>query len=387
LRLIFACIMPQLGSIVLDSLKAAGVKNGDILLVAVSGGADSTAALAALAALRVEYGFYLYALHVDHALRGSESRADAVAVDVLCKEFDIPCRIVNAAEGLIEKEARRIGLEAAARNFRHAVLRDEVERLNARFIIIAHNRDDMLENVLLRILRGSGPAGLAAMPERNGRILRPLITVNRAGIMEYLLKRGLSWREDSSNNDERYLRNRIRRRLAPLLDEYFPDWRQAVAALAETQALTAEFLSAEAARRINWKERAGAKLCCSLKEFAAESQIIREESLFLAHDRIVSVDAADENEECIDTDEPLRPSGAVFAPRRAVVRKAAQTLGSIEIKAEAGVISAAPCKRSSSEECTSLLIDRPGVYKLKKLSIECIEGHDSAYRFIVREVL
>jgi tRNA(Ile)-lysidine synthase len=379
--------MLQLESIVLDSLKAAGVKNGDILLVAVSGGADSTAALAVLAALRAECGFYLYALHVDHGLRGSESRADAFAVDALCKEFDIPCRIVTAAEGLIEKESRRIGIEAAARDFRHAVLRDEAEWLNARFIVIAHNRDDMLENVLLRILRGAGPAGLAAIPERNGRILRPLITVNRAGIMEYLLKRGLSWREDSSNNDESYLRNRIRRRLAPLLDEYFPDWRQAVAALAETQALTAEFLSAEAVRRINWKERAGAKLCCSLKEFAAESQIIREEALFLAHDRIVSVGAADENGEFIDTDEPLRPSGTVSAPRRAVVRKAAQALGSIEIEAQAGVISAAPCKRRSSEECTSLLIDRPGVYKLKNLYIECIEGHGSAYRFIVREIL
>jgi tRNA(Ile)-lysidine synthase len=380
--------MLQLENIVLDSLKAAGVKSGDILLAAVSGGADSTAALAVLAALRAECGFYLYTLHIDHGLRGRESRADAFAVDALCKEFDMPCRIVTAAEGLIEKEARRLGLEAAARNFRHAALQDEAERLNARFIVIAHNRDDMLENILLRILRGSGPAGLAAMPERNGRILRPLIKVNRAGIMEYLLKRGLSWREDSSNNDERYLRNRIRRRLAPLLDEYFPDWRQAVAALAETQALTAEFLSAEAARRINWEEKAGAKLCCDLKEFAAESQIIREEALFLAHDRIVSIGAANETGGGVDTDEPPRPSAALPAPpRRAVVRKAAQILGSIELEAQSGIISAAPCKRRSSEECLSLLIDKPGVYKFKNLSIECIEGHDSSYRFIIREIL
>jgi tRNA(Ile)-lysidine synthase len=378
--------MFQLEKIVLDSLKTAGVKNCDVLLVAVSGGADSTAALAALAVLRAEYGFCLYALHVDHALRGDESRADAVAVDVLCKEFDISCRTVTAAEGLIEEEARRIGLEAAARNFRHTALRDEAERLSARFIIIAHNRDDMLENILLRIMRGSGPAGLAAMPERNKRILRPLITVNRAGIIDYLLKRGLSWREDSSNSDERYLRNRIRRRLTPFLDEYFPDWRKAVTALAETQALTAEFLGAEAARRINWEEKPGDKLCCSLKEFVAESQIIREEAIFLAYDRIASITASNENGVGIDTDRPLPPSAAVSAPpRRSVVRKTARILGSMEIEAEAGVISAVPRKRRLSEECASLLIDKPGVYRFKNLSIECIEGLDSVYRFIIRE--
>ncbi|MDR1149309.1 MAG: tRNA lysidine(34) synthetase TilS [Spirochaetaceae bacterium] len=383
--------MFQLENLVFSSLRSANVEEGSVLLAAVSGGADSTALLAALAALRGEGGFRLNALHVNHSLRGGESRADADAVTALCGGLDVPCRVVTAAEGLIEREARRTGrgIEAAARDFRHARLREEADRLGACFILVAHTRDDMLENVLLRILRGSGPAGLAAMPERNGRLLRPLITVNRAGIMDYLLKRGLLWREDSSNNDERYLRNRIRRRLAPLLDEYFPDWRQAVAALAETQALTAEFLSAEAARRINWEERAGAKLCCGLKEFAAESQIIREEALFWAHDRIVSVDAADENGGNVDTDEPLRPSAAVSAPppRRIVVRKAAQILGSIELEAEAGIISAAPCKRRSSEECVSLLIDKPGVYRFKNLSIECIEGHDSSYRFIIREVL
>ncbi|MDR0409821.1 MAG: tRNA lysidine(34) synthetase TilS, partial [Spirochaetaceae bacterium] len=209
--------MFKLEEIIFDSLKAAGLRKGDILLSAFSGGADSTAMLAAVAALRSENDdFFLHALHVDHSLRGVESREDAAAAAAFCESLNIPCRIVTAPEGLIEKTARRTGIEAAARDFRHAALRKEAKNLNARFILIAHTRDDMLENTLLRILRGAGPAGLAMMPERNGRILRPLISVSRAEIIEYLLERGFSWREDSSNKDERYLRNRIRRRLKPL---------------------------------------------------------------------------------------------------------------------------------------------------------------------------
>ncbi|MDR1362733.1 MAG: tRNA lysidine(34) synthetase TilS [Spirochaetaceae bacterium] len=373
--------MLQFEKIIQDSLKAAGVKDGDTLLAAISGGADSTALLSALSALRDNAGgFKLYALHVDHALRGDESRGDAIAAAALCENFNTPCRVITAEEGLIEKMARRIGIEAAARDFRHTALREEADRLNARFILIAHNRDDMLENTLLRILRGSGPAGLAAMPARNGRILRPLITVSRAEIIDYLLKRGLSWREDSSNKDERYLRNRVRRRLVPLLDEYFSDWRQNISALAETQALTAEFLTKEAARRINWQEIPGGKLCCDIRRFAAESQIVREEALFLAHD---SITARKNSDDATDVDAPLPPSAA---PRRAALRGAARMLGSMTLEASNNVITAAPCKRRSSEECTSILIDKPGIYRLKKLSIECIAGADSSYRLIVREI-
>jgi tRNA(Ile)-lysidine synthase len=240
----------------------------------------------------------------------------------------------------------------------------------------------MLENTLLRILRGAGPAGLAAMPERKGRVLRPLITAERAGILAYLNGRGLSWREDSSNADERYLRNRVRRRLVPLLDEHFPDWRQAVASLAETQALTARFLAEEAARRINWDEDADGKLNCAVSRFASESQIIREEAIFLACDRITAEkNAADE------TDPPLPPSPP---PRRAAVRdfasKIARSLGDADFTACNDMLTAARRKQNPLEECASILIDRPGVYRFKNIAIDCIPVSDGAYRLLVRNV-
>jgi tRNA(Ile)-lysidine synthase len=380
----------NLEKIVLDSLEAAAVETGDTLLAAVSGGADSTALLASLAALRGDGRFRLNALHVDHALRGEESRADAGAVAALCERLDVPYRVVTAADGAIEEDARKsgCGIEAAARDFRHRALRGEAERLGARFILIAHTRDDMLENTLLRILRGAGPAGLAALPERNGQILRPLITLDRGEICAYLRERGITWRDDSSNSNERYLRNRVRRRLVPLLDEHFPDWRKSIAALAETQALTAEFLGAEAARRINWDEEADGSLSCALSRFAAERAIIREEALFLAYDRISSSDSgADGN------DEPQPPA----LPRRVTLRKFSgkiadgqttlpmQTLGGIDAEARDGRITVAASKQKALEECASILINKPGLYRFKNFSIECIAGSGpiGSCRFIV----
>jgi tRNA(Ile)-lysidine synthase len=387
----------KLEKTVLASLEAAVVKADDTLLAAVSGGADSTALLAALAALRGgARDFRLSALHVDHALRGEESRADAASVAALCDNLDVPCRVVTAPDGFIQGEERRggRGIEAAARDFRHEALRGEAARIGARFILIAHTRNDALENTLLRILRGAGPAGLAAMPERAGAILRPLITLDRGEICAYLRERGITWREDSSNNDERYLRNRVRLRLVPLLDEHFPDWRKTVAALAETQALTAEFLAAEAARRIDWVEEPGGKLSCAVSRFAAESRMIREEALFGAYDRINSTDnVADGN----GADE--MPSRAVL-PRRATLRDfsgkiadgqtelPAQTPGGMTIEAKNGRITVTSRKQKPLEECVSILIDRPGLYRFKNFSIECIAGNGAtgSCRLIVREV-
>jgi tRNA(Ile)-lysidine synthase len=229
------------------------------------------------------------------------------------------------------------------------------------------------------------------MPERKGAILRPLLTLERGEICRYLSERRISWREDSSNTDERFLRNRVRLRLVPLLDEHFPGWRGAVAALAETQALTAEFLAAEAARRINWDEDAEGKLSCTVSRFAEESQIIREEALFAVYDRISAACNSAGN----GADEPPPPSAP---PRRAPLRDFARnisgggkdapalTLGGMNLRVKDGTISAAPEKQTPSEECASILINKPGLYRFKNFSIECIAGDGAEIncRFILR---
>ncbi|MDR0456350.1 MAG: tRNA lysidine(34) synthetase TilS [Treponema sp.] len=299
-----------------DTVAAALVNcpPGAVLLAAVSGGADSTAMLAALAAVRDrglalnqtasgKPAFSLRCIHIEHGIRPpAESRGDAEFVRSLCKKFRIPCRIVSIALGKVAATAkeRGIGIEAAARLYRRRAWFREVRRIKDRGfsalpmtllavrVLTAHTADDMLETALMRILRGAGPSGLAAMPARRGRLLRPLITLYRFDVLNYLIDRNIAWREDSTNAETKFLRNRIRHCLIPQLNEHFPQWRTTLTALAETQSLSAEFIGDEASRRICWQSSAPHSLCTNAEFFYAQPAIIREEALFQGIDRLLS---------------------------------------------------------------------------------------------------
>jgi tRNA(Ile)-lysidine synthase len=233
----------------------------------------------------------------------------------------VPCTVVRIAPGRIAEFAARhkTGEEAAARHFRYRALRREAGRLSAYRILVAHTADDVLETILMRVLRGAGPGGLAPIAaDRNG-VRRPLLQVGRREITAYLEGRGIAWRSDATNADPRYLRNRVRNVLVPLLDREFPAWRRGVLAMAETQALAAEFIGTEAARLVRWE---GAKdgrrqVSCNMEDFRAAAEIVREEAIFQAADLL----AADNG------------SGA---PRRAAVRKFAEG----ELKADLGPVTA-----------------------------------------------
>ncbi|MDR2534798.1 MAG: tRNA lysidine(34) synthetase TilS [Treponema sp.] len=263
---------------------------GTVFLAAVSGGADSTAMLSALTVIRDVQGYKVYCLHVDHGIRPpEETRGDALGVRNLCASLHVPCRIVSIPAGVIAKSAkvRGLGIEGAARMFRHRVWNRTARRIGAARILVAHTKDDLLETALMRFLRGSGPAGLGAMPQERGRILRPLLTFNRSEVLGYLRDRGISFRTDSTNEDIRYLRNRIRHKLVPCLDVFFPYWRKTVFAMAETQRLTAEFLSAEAEKQVFWEEDPPKmNLYTSAEVFFVQPPLVREEAVFQAADRL-----------------------------------------------------------------------------------------------------
>ncbi|MDR0387988.1 MAG: tRNA lysidine(34) synthetase TilS [Treponema sp.] len=341
---------------------------GTRFLAAVSGGADSTAMLAALTGIRREKGFTLRCFHVEHGIRpAEESRGDAAAVRELCKKLEVPCRVVHIPPGVISGAAasRRIGLEAAARLFRHAAWNREAARIGAERILVAHTGDDLLETALMRFLRGAGPAGLAAMPRVRGRILRPLLKLSRSQVLAYLEDRGIPFRTDSTNADSAFLRNRIRNRLIPVLDELFPGWRPSVANLGETQRLTAEFLTAEAERRIPWEAVPGTEDAdpsrrsyrVSRRLFFSQPEILREEGLFLAADKIGG-------------GQPRRGSIRRFTRdgRRAL------DLGAMRLEAAGDWVIAAPRIKAYGEEGFSLLIKEPGSYKLKgyPLTLRCL---------------
>ena len=281
-----------------------------VYLAAVSGGADSTAMLVALAAIRDRSaGFQLRCIHIEHGIRpAEESRGDAEFVRSLCEKLHVPCRIVSVAPGKVAATAkdRGIGIEAAARLYRRRAWFRYARRLEAESgipaaspeaaakrpvaagvrVLTAHTADDMRETVLMRILSGSGPSGLAAMPVSHGCILRPLIALSRRDVLNYLNEKAISWRDDSTNTDRQFLRNRIRHCLIPLLEESFPQWRVGVTAVAETQSLAADFIQSEAARRVQWQPAFHA-LYTNAETFFAQPLIIREEALFQGIDQLL----------------------------------------------------------------------------------------------------
>ncbi len=211
------------------------------LLLGVSGGADSIALLDAL----VQLGCRPHVCHLNHQWRGAESDADAEFVRTLAGQHGLPVTIESRAVA---------GDEDAARQARLAFFESVAARSGIRKLALAHTADDQVETFLLRLVRGAGTAGLVGMwTERQIgalRIVRPLLEVRRAEIIEYLKSRRLSWREDASNADRRFLRNRIRHELLPLLErDYNPGIRDVLLRTAEVLRAEAEGDPVAAERR------------------------------------------------------------------------------------------------------------------------------------------
>ena len=212
-------------------------RRGDLLLVAVSGGADSVALLHALWTLRTKLGIRLAVAHLHHGIRGAAANADAAFVRRLAKRLALP---LAEEYGRVPQQARAAGisLEMAARTARYDFFRNVAEKLSAAGVAVAHTADDQAETVLLRLARGAGPQGLGGMEpvsRRDGlKIIRPLLGVTRTEIVAYLKKNRLRWREDASNRDTHFLRNRVRHEILPLLERRLnPQIRAALLKTAE----------------------------------------------------------------------------------------------------------------------------------------------------------
>lgn len=194
---------------------------GGLVLCAVSGGRDSMALLHLLRGLAGEEGFSLAVAHFDHRLRPAAER-DAAFVREQCRAMDIPC---HTGSGDVAAAARETGrsLEDAARQMRYDFLERTADRVGAVRIATAHHRQDNAETLLLNLTRGAGLQGLAGIPPVRGRIVRPLLEVDRGEIDRYVADHRIPYVEDETNADPAYARrNRLRLEVLPLLEEISP---------------------------------------------------------------------------------------------------------------------------------------------------------------------
>ncbi len=210
------------------------------VLVAVSGGADSVALARALSALHTSGAGRLILAHCHHGLRPQAADADRAFVEGLGQTLGLPVEVYLAN---LAQHAEGIGLETAAREARYRFFESAAARLGARYVVTAHTRDDQAETILHRVLRGTGPSGLAGVPQTRllspaTTLVRPLLGVSRQEVLAYLQTLGQTYCEDETNADTRFTRNRIRHRLLPWLREEFnPNVDEALLRLGQ---LTAE---------------------------------------------------------------------------------------------------------------------------------------------------
>lgn len=203
------------------------IAQGDCVIAGVSGGADSVCLLRLLLEIQKKMDFTLEAVHVEHGIRGEESRGDAAFVRTLCDSFHVPCHIYAVDVPSYAKE-KGLGLEEAARIKRYECYRKEIEKRKEEKrtvrVALAHHADDNAETLLFQMIRGSGIVGLAGMRAKRplmegAELIRPLLNVQRREIESYLNGIGQEYREDSTNADTDYSRNRIRHNILPELSE------------------------------------------------------------------------------------------------------------------------------------------------------------------------
>lgn len=213
-----------------------GLRKGAPVVVAVSGGADSVALLAALVACRYE----CVAAHCNFHLRGAESDRDMRSTQMLCerldvdlyiKDFDVAARCADTGESV----------EMACRELRYSWFDTLIDRLRAQAVAVAHHREDNVETFFLNLMRGSSITGLTGMKWRNNMVVRPMLNLSRAEIEDYLEQRGIPFVNDSTNAENIYSRNRLRNVVLPALSTQFPNAEAGILASIAYLAENSEF--------------------------------------------------------------------------------------------------------------------------------------------------
>ncbi len=217
------------------------IEDGDKIIVALSGGADSVSLLDVLNSLKEKYHLTLYAAHVNHNLRGEESKRDENFCKILCEKYKIDLFIKSEDIGALAKQ-QKISEELCGRNVRYAFFDELSQKLDAK-IATAHTASDNAETLLFNVARGSALGGVGAISPKRSNIIRPLIRASRADVEKYCAEHKLDYVTDSTNLCDDYTRNSIRHNIIPLFKRLNPSFEQSALNLSESAREATAFLN------------------------------------------------------------------------------------------------------------------------------------------------
>jgi tRNA(Ile)-lysidine synthase len=265
------------------------IDKGDKIVIGVSGGADSVALALLLDELSRESKLSLYIAHLNHNLRGEDSKRDADFVLRLARKLNLPVSL-----GEISASDLRQGgsLEEAARKKRLDFFFKAAKGYKAAKIALGHNLDDQAETVLMRLIRGSGLLGLSGILPKRGMgdfiIIRPLLDITRSEIEGFLKSRGIKPRQDYTNRQEVFFRNRIRRRLLPELSAYNKNIKESLARAAGNIAIDYDYILSQGLRSFKRlrRNKTGAKIVFPLAQFSGLHLSLQHMALRLAYSEL-----------------------------------------------------------------------------------------------------
>lgn len=267
---------------------------GDTVLAGVSGGADSMCLLAVLMAYRARADYALRVVHVEHGIRGADSCADAAYVARFCEEHGVDCAVVHV-DAPAYARAHGCSVEEAARELRYRAFARAAEECSSEQvrIAVAHHSEDQAETVLWQAVRGSSLRGLGGMRPVRDDIIRPLLAATRGEIEQYLQEQGIRWREDQTNADRTYTRNRIRSDVLPALAELNPAAVRHLCECAGELQETEDYLAAQTeelfSRYAEEKEQADAVRIMLREALGREAALMQRRVIYLALQRAAGV--------------------------------------------------------------------------------------------------
>ena len=313
--------MTKLESRVLEwSRRQKMLARGERVLVALSGGADSVCLLRALLALGDVLGISVAAGHYNHQLRGADSLRDETFVRGLCEKLHVP---LTVSSGDVAGEAKRSGrsVEDMARSMRYAFLEEAARAAGADRIATGHHADDNTETVLLHLTRGAGLRGLGGIPPKRGGIIRPLLSVERHEIMDYLTDLDQDFVEDATNADTLFRRNAIRHEVVPLLKEQNPNLAQTILRQSELLRRDAAYLDTLAKRAFKHLRSDEGGLCLSVEELGHYDPAMASRIAALAIQAAGGEAEAVHIEQVLDIAESKDPSAQTMVPGLLVRRE------------------------------------------------------------------